>query len=806
MQKTIPLVILIMLLFSVSITHAYKGISLNFQEVPLQNQVCDYLTPQNLRTAYNFLPLYNININGSNQAIAIVVAHGDPNLQQDVNSFDSYYGLNSLTNGSNLVIEEPFGSPNSYPTNWTYETALDVEIAHSLAPGAKIYLIVAPNDSWLFQTVNYTVNNVPANTISLSWGSSELEYNQQSIDYLNSIFQYAQTKGINVFVASGDTGAYNSYNTPNVNFPASSPNVVAVGGTTLSIYSNGDYKSEVGWNGSGGGQSQFFARPSFQPDISSYRMVPDVAFDAGTPVCVYVNSGWTALYGTSLAAPSWAAIDSLINQNLQGDEGYLDNHLYNIFNSIGSIAFNNITSGCNNLYCADGKYNEVTGLGSPKAYQLVEALSNTTYEVYFNDPENGIFTINGKNYTQSTTLKFAFGEKVSIAAYSQNTSSDTEILFNSMSGIINTDNRTTSFFVNQSGTINLNFSIYFLINEYNYNGINNRSEYIKNSSTLTIYTQKLENYSQYQEVLLGFRIDNGTLIPANDYAIKVLSPFNVSFLWIKDPKVTFKFLNGTNGLIANVSYYTAEPLSKTIEKAYSIVSNGGHIYSYNGSDFYINTKPQIIAENRYITPNVTKSFQNVITVNFIKEYNYTINFLSKQGASIKPSYFYLSFGNITERYQDYYIWAPRNNQITIKNVSYDGVNLDIYQKIQTDLQSEINLTLPVSNINIKVVTILGIPVVGASVTIKVDNSSFKNYTNVLGSVTFANLPQKTYNATIIAYNSKFVFNGLNALSNTLSITAGLYELYIIIGIIMVILIILLIFEQIRRRKYAKKHK
>ena len=192
MQKIIPLFILIILLLSVSITHASKGINLNFQEVPLQNQVCNYLTPQDLQTAYNFLPLYNLSINGNGQSIAIVVAHGDPNLQQDVNAFDSYYGLNALTNGSNLVIEEPFGSPSSYPINWTYETALDVEMTHSLAPSARIYLIVAPNDSLLFQTVNYTINNVPADTISLSWGSSELDYSQQSINYLNSIFQSAQ--------------------------------------------------------------------------------------------------------------------------------------------------------------------------------------------------------------------------------------------------------------------------------------------------------------------------------------------------------------------------------------------------------------------------------------------------------------------------------------------------------------------------------------------------------------------------------------------------------------------------------------
>ena len=806
MQKIIPLFILIILLLSVSITHASKGINLNFQEMPLQNQVCNYLTPQNLKTAYNFLSLYNLNIDGNGQSIAIVVAHGDPNLQQDVNAFDSYYGLNALTNGTNLIIEEPFGNASYYPINWTYETALDVEMSHSLAPDAKIYLIIAPNDSWLFQTVNYTVNNIPTNTISLSWGSSELDYSQQSINYLNSIFKSAQSKGINIFVASGDTGAYNSYSTPNVNFPASSPNVIAVGGTTLSVYSNGDYKSEVGWNGSGGGQSQFFGRPIFQPDISSYRMVPDVAFDAGTPVCVYANSGWTALYGTSLAAPSWAAIDSLINQNINGDEGYLDSHLYRLFDNVGSIVFNNITSGCNNLYCADGKYNEVTGLGSPKVYSLVEALSNTTYEIYFNDSTSGVFSINGKNYTKSTALKFAFGEKVNIAAYSQNISSNKRILFDSISGIVDTSNNTASFFINQSGTVNIDFSVYFLVNEYDYNGINSRNEYIKNGSLLTISTQKLENYSQYQEVLLGFSIDNGTLLQTSNYKINVLSPFNVSFSWSEDPKVTFKFLNGTDGLYANVSYYRAVPLSKNIQKVYSLVGNESYIYSSNNSNFYVYARPQIIAKNRYITLNLTSKFQSTIPVNFIKEYNYTIKFLSEQGALIKPSYFYLSFENITEIYQNYYIWAPRNNEITIRNMSYDEVTLNINKTVQTNSKNDLNVSVPVSNINIKVVTILGIPVVGASVTIKIDNASFKNYTNVLGGVTFANLPQKTYNATITAYNSKFFFNNLNTLSSTLSITAGLYELYLIIGAIVIILVILLLAEHIRHRKSGKKHK
>ncbi|MCL4398551.1 MAG: hypothetical protein M1322_03845 [Candidatus Parvarchaeota archaeon] len=806
MHKITLLIVLMAFLFSISITHASQGINLNFQEMPLQTQACNYLSPLDLSTAYNFLPLYNENITGSGQAIAIVVAHGDPNLQQDINAFDSYYGLNALTNGSNLVIEKPFGSSSSYPVNWTYETALDVELAHSLAPDAKIYLIIAPNDSWLFQTVNYTINKVSADTISLSWGSSELDYSQQNINYVNQMLEYAQSKGINIFVASGDSGAYNSYNTPNVNFPASSPDVIAVGGTTLSVYSNGSYKSEIGWNGSGGGQSQFFTRPVFQPAISSYRLVPDVAFNAGTPICVYANSGWLGLYGTSLAAPSWAAIASLLNQNIHGEEGYLNSHLYSIFNSIGNLVFNSITSGCNGLYCADGGYNEVTGLGSPKVYQLVEALSNTTYAVYFNDPVNGVFSVNGKNYTKPTALKFAFGQKITLTAYSENGSLNEKVLFTSFSGLENSNNKTISFFVNQSGTINIGFSVYFLINEYYYNGINNKSEYIKNGSIFSISAQKLENYSGYQEVLLGFRVDDGTLLQIYNYPIQVLSPLNVSFSWNENLKANFNFVNGTEGLFTNVSYYSNIPLSNKIKKVSSIITNGSYVYSTNDSKFYIQELPQIINGNRYVTSNLTERFNSNIHIYFVKEYNYTINFLSKQGAVVKPSYFYISFENLTEKYQNYYIWAPKNAKITIKNASYDGVNLNVSESLQTNQQNNLNITLPVSNINIKIVTILGIPVVGASVTIAVNNESFSNYTDLLGGVVFTNLPQKTYNATVNAYNSKFFFYNLNALSSTLSITAGLYELYIIIGVIMAILAILLLFERIRREKRGKKHK
>ncbi|EFD92829.1 MAG: peptidase S8 and S53 subtilisin kexin sedolisin [Candidatus Parvarchaeum acidophilus ARMAN-5] len=802
MYKNYILVIgLLLLLVLIPASHAQK-INLNFKEIPLQSEACNYLTPQDIQTAYNFNPLYSKGINGKGQNIAIVVAYGDSQLQQDVNAYDSYYGLSALTNGSNLFIEYPFGKPSSSSTNWTGETALDVETIHSLAPGSNIYLIVAPNDSWLFQAVNYTIENINTDIISLSWGASEFGYNQQSIDYFNQILASGQSKGINIFVATGDSGAYNGQNTLNVNFPASSPNVIAVGGTRLSVYSNGDYESEVGWNQSGGGDSQFFSRPSFQPDISSYRMVPDVAFNAGTPVCVYVNSTMEGFYGTSVAAPSFAALDALVNQNAGNDIGYLDDSLYKIYNSLGSLVFNNITSGCNGFYCADGSYNRVTGLGSPKAFQLVDALSNTSYYITFNDPNNGIFSVNNKNYSDTQTLKFSFGEKIKINAYSQNASNSGEKnLFTSFSGILNSKANSTYFFVNESGVINVNFNKYLRINEEYFNGIDNNSYYVKNGSTLKISAQYTENYSGYQYVLNGFKINNGTIIQKADYNIQVLYPLNVSYVWSKQTQTNFYFENYTPGLKANVSYYSYVPLSNLIKKVSTVIQNGSKVYSLPNSTMYIYGKPITIGANRYLLINKTQPFTKNITVNFLKEYNYTITFSSAQGVIISPKSFYTNEYSLQEKYTSDSLWALPSTNITLYKIDYDNVTLDKNVSFYTGLNRSINVTLPISDIKIKVVTILGIPVVGANVTLKIDNTSFSNSTNFFGSAVFSNVPKLEYNVTIAAYNSNFYFKNINNESDSFSITAGLYDIYIIITIIILAMAILAIYEGVRHKKH-----
>jgi subtilase family serine protease len=189
-----------------------------------------------------------------------------------------------------------------------------VEWAHALAPDANILVVEATSDDSddLLNAVDYAVNS-GANVVSMSWGSSE---NNMQTRY-DSHFS---TKNGTVFVAAaGDDGAA-------AEWPASSTKVISVGGTTLNLDTNGNIQSETAWSGSGGGYSRVESEPSWQNKFgvnTNSRATPDVAFDAdtNTGASVYCSieykgaSGWYKVGGTSLGAPSWAAIISDLNQN-----------------------------------------------------------------------------------------------------------------------------------------------------------------------------------------------------------------------------------------------------------------------------------------------------------------------------------------------------------------------------------------------------------------------------------------------------------------------------------------------------------
>ena len=254
---------------------------------------------------------------------------------------------------------------------------MDVEWAHAIAPQANIMLVVAPSASLtdLLAAIDYATNN-GAQVVSNSWGGSEFS----SEASYNSHFNYA---GVTYLASSGDNGS-------GVSWPASSPYMVSVGGTTFNVDNSGNYLSENGWSGSGGGLSLYELRPGYQDVVSqlvgSKRGNPDIAFDAdpNTGVAVYDTTryqgqqGWWVVGSTSLSAPAWAAMITLSDQNRSTALSSSDtlNALYNLGSGASyNTYFHDIVSGSNGGYSPQTGYDLVTGWGSPVADQLIPALT-----------------------------------------------------------------------------------------------------------------------------------------------------------------------------------------------------------------------------------------------------------------------------------------------------------------------------------------------------------------------------------------------------------------------------------------------
>jgi subtilase family serine protease len=321
-----------------------------------------YYTPAQIRQAYGFdqLPL---STDGTGQTIAIVDAYGSSSIQSDLNTFCSDFGIAPTT----VTIYYPQGKPISN-AGWAEETSLDVEWAHAIAPGAKIVLVAAKSASYtdLLGAVDYAVNS-GATVVSMSWGGSE-----SSAETGNGYDSHFNHPGVTFVASAGDSGE-------GVEYPAASPYVVGVGGTSLYLDGSGNYSGEIAWSGSGGGISQYESAPLWQSAWSGLakRGVPDVSYlaDPNTGVLVVYRNQLYVFGGTSVGAPQWAALVALSQASFNSAAT-----LYSVAgtaNTIGSN-FHDITSGNNGTdpddYAIAG-YDLVTGLGSPVANGLVPALS-----------------------------------------------------------------------------------------------------------------------------------------------------------------------------------------------------------------------------------------------------------------------------------------------------------------------------------------------------------------------------------------------------------------------------------------------
>lgn len=271
------------------------------------------------------------------------------------------------------------------------EVMLDIEVAGAVAPSATIAVYFAPNTDAGFLDAITTAVHDPTNkpsVISISWGGPESTWTGQAMTAMDEAFQSAAALGISVCVAAGDNGATDGQTDGqlHVDFPASSPHVLACGGTTLHAAS-GVISQETVWNegaqggSTGGGISAFFALPTWQSGLSAVksggtstaltmRGVPDVCGDAD-PVTGYeirVDGENTTIGGTSAVAPLWAGLIARINAGNTA-VGFVNSLLYQ-----SGAAFNDIRSGDNGGFSAAAGWDACTGLGSPRGAAIATAL------------------------------------------------------------------------------------------------------------------------------------------------------------------------------------------------------------------------------------------------------------------------------------------------------------------------------------------------------------------------------------------------------------------------------------------------
>jgi len=373
-------------------------------------------TPQTIRASYNLNTLYDQGIDGHGVTIAIVDSYGSDTITHDLHVYDQAFGLppmcgeEGVTCTAGMPTFSQFhlqGAPATKappPTSngtgqenksaWALEVSLDVEVAHSLAPGANILLVTTPTAETLgvqgfpdmMNAEQYVVDHGMADVISQSFGSAEEAFgSSQSLQTLRHAFVSAAQNHVTVLASSGDFGTANQQKQPvgqggstipepTVSWPASDPLVSGIGGTYLCTDPNDTTNrtvdstdppsncqanpgvAEIGWVDSGGGFSHVFNRPAYQDTlpagstaIGAMRGVPDVGLQASsrTGSLIYItlppdgsgglrcgsspcSTGWYDIGGTSLSCPQWAAMVALADQVNGSRLGLINPALYTI--------------------------------------------------------------------------------------------------------------------------------------------------------------------------------------------------------------------------------------------------------------------------------------------------------------------------------------------------------------------------------------------------------------------------------------------------------------------------------------------
>jgi subtilase family serine protease len=362
------------------------------------------LRPFDATSAYDLSPLYQRSAgsnDGHGQSIAVLSI--DRYSQAHLDAFSRTFKFTSAPNVQPVVVGPADFSDSK-------EADLDLEVIRSVAPKAKI-IDYQLGFAELPDAINRVVQQGKLSIVSASFGACDATTLDQRFgahaldpgfreDVENALLA-AAAKGVSFFVSSGDAGAYECQRSHaadsnlTVSFPADAPYAVAVGGTVLSVGTDGSYQGETAWGdlfaneGGGGGLNPYDAAPPWQRGrtvagvSTGKRQVPDVsaAAGSGSPWWVYDGSGakgWDRIWGTSASAPFWAAsmlvVQQYMEQHHAGPVCFAAPLLY----AIGSLGwkyppFHDIASGTNRYYAAGPGRDLATGLGSPDVYNLATA-------------------------------------------------------------------------------------------------------------------------------------------------------------------------------------------------------------------------------------------------------------------------------------------------------------------------------------------------------------------------------------------------------------------------------------------------
>lgn len=422
---------------TVTVPPAYNG------QTKYSTYNCGY-TPQQLRSAYGLSDLNKRGVNGSGQTVAIIDAYASPSIVKDVNDYSAQNGEPGLTNSSyQQLVPKPSEFTDQelcqYPSGWQGEQTLDVESVHAIAPGARILYVGGTNcGGGLDVAMSKILDNKLATIVSNSYGNVGEAVPADVIQGEVNLQLQAAGEGIGLYFSSGDNGdeaAHLGYASPD--FPASSPWVTSVGGTSMAIDKNGKIAFETGWGdtvdqivknadgslsyaeplpgsrfvgGAGGGTSAVFAQPDYQRGIvpaalaSGKRVSPDVSAladpytgfliglrpivdDDTLAVGDYINETYG---GTSLATPIVAAQIAIVQQSTHTTIGFANPTLYavkrvlpNSFrdvlpqNPTQAVAYTSKTSG--NSYLVS--FDQDTTLKTAKGYDPVTGLGDVSFDL-----------------------------------------------------------------------------------------------------------------------------------------------------------------------------------------------------------------------------------------------------------------------------------------------------------------------------------------------------------------------------------------------------------------------------------------